>query len=368
MNFDVVVVGSGLAGVVSANLLAVAGKSVLIIEKKSHIGGNTYDCYNNHGVLIQKYGPHIFRTNNEKVWRYLSRFTEWHYYQHKVVAKVKGFEVPFPINLDTYNALFGHIVSKKQFEALLQSFSITQTPKNAEEVIINQVGTDLYEIFFKNYMLKHWGIHPKQLFADAVKRVPVRTDRESRYFTHRYQGLPKYGYTVMINNMLDHENISILLQTDYKRIINRIKYKKMIYTAPLDYFFDFQFGALDYRSLYFEERTYDQESFQSHAVINYPNDYDYTRVTEYKKLTGQQHRKTTVHYEYPIPFDPDKNEPYYPILDQKNSLLQQKYLSFSKQLDKVVFIGRLAEYRYYAMDELVEKIITHKSGLLDIKE
>jgi len=368
MNFDVVVVGSGLAGVVSANLLAEAGKSVLVIEKKSHIGGNTYDCYNDHGVLIQKYGPHIFRTNNEKVWLYLSRFTEWHYYQHKVIARVKGLEVPFPINLDTYNALYGKQATREQFEKTLQSFARTQAPKNAEEAVIYQVGTDLYNIFFKNYMIKHWGIHPKNLFADAVKRVPVRTDRETRYFTHRYQGIPKYGYTAMINKMLDHDNISVLMQIDYKKVIDQIKYHKMIYTAPLDYYFNYKFGTLDYRSLLFEERTYDQESFQCHAVVNYPNDYDYTRVTEYKKLTGQKHLKTTVHYEYPRAFDPDNNEPYYPILDHKNSSLKQKYLTLSQQLNKVVFIGRLAEYCYYTMDELVEKIIMQKSSLLDIQE
>jgi UDP-galactopyranose mutase len=355
MKFDIIIVGSGLAGVVFAERFAnVLNKKVLIIEKRSHIGGNLYDYYNNEGILIHKYGPHIFRTDKKEVWDYLTQFTKWHYYQHQVVANIKGFEVPFPINLDTYNILTNENLSQEEFKKKLESFKFTDNPKNAEEAIINQVGKYLYETFFKFYTIKQWGKHPRELHPDIVKRVSVRTDRDNRYFFHKYQGLPKDSYTKMIQNMLNNKNISILLNTDYKNVINYLKYKFMIYTGPLDYFFDYKFGELEYRSLYFEERTYEKESFQSHSVVNYPNNYDFTRITEYKKLTGQIHPKTTVHYEYPLKFNKNKNEPYYPILDNKNIKLKEKYLNEVKKLNNILFIGRLAEYKYYSMDELIE--------------
>ncbi len=355
MKYDVVIVGSGLAGVIFAERFAnILNKKVLIIEKREHFGGNLYDYYNSEGILIHKYGPHIFRTDKKDVWEYLKNFTEWYYYQHQVVAKIKGFEVPFPINLDTYNILFNENLSQIQFEEKLKSFKFTDNPKNAEESVINQVGEYLYETFFKHYTIKQWGKHPSELHADTVARVPVRTDKENRYFFHKYQGLPQNGYTTMMQNMVANKNISVMTNTDYKDVINGIEYQQLVYTGPLDYFFDYKFGELEYRSLFFEERTYDKESFQSHSVVNYPNNYDYTRITEYKKLTGQVHHKTTVHYEYPQNFDKTKNEPYYPILDDRNSELKKQYLEEVSKLDNTLFMGRLAEYRYYAMDELIE--------------
>ncbi len=358
MKYDIVIVGSGLAGIIFAERFAnILNKKVLIIEKRNHIGGNLYDYYNNQGILIHKYGPHIFRTDKKEIWDYLRQFTKWHYYQHQVVANIKGFEVPFPINLDTYNTLTNEDLSQIEFEEKLKSFKFTDNPKNAEEAVINQVGVYLYETFFKYYTIKQWGKYPKELHADTVARVPVRTDKENRYFFHKYQGLPNNGYTYMIKNMLKSKNISILLNTDYKDIIDSIEYNQMIYTGALDYFFNYKHGELEYRSLYFEERTYNKESFQSHSVVNYPNNYDYTRITEYKKLTGQIHHKTTVHYEYPQDFNKNKNERYYPILDDKNSKLKQLYLNEVKKVDNTVFIGRLAEYKYYAMDELIERCL-----------
>lgn len=359
MKYDLVIVGSGLAGVCVANIFAEKYKSkkILIIEKRRHFGGNLYDYYNDEGILIHKYGPHIFRTDKDNVWNYLSKFTEWHYYQHKVVANIKGFEVPFPINLDTYNILFNENLSNQEFAEKLKSFRFTEEPKNAEESVINQVGEYLYETFFKYYTIKQWGKHPTELHADTVARVPVRTDREKRYFFHKYQGLPKSGYTEMMLSMINFKNISLMTNTDYKDIIDSLEFETMIYTGPLDYYFDYKYGELEYRSLFFEERTYQKESFQSHSVVNFPNNYDYTRITEYKKLTGQEHSKTTVHYEYPQAFDKDLNEPYYPILDDNNKKMKEKYLNEAKKLNNVIFLGRLAEYRYYSMDELVEFIL-----------
>ena len=355
MKYDVVVVGCGLAGAVLAERFAnELNKKVLIIEKREHIAGNLYDHYNNNGILIHKYGPHIFRTDKEKIWSYLSNFTDWNYYEHKVVSNVKGFEVPFPINLDTNNILFNESLTQDEFSEKLASFKFTETPRNAEEAIINQVGEYLYEVFFKNYTIKQWGKNPADLDAETVARVPVKLDRENRYFSHKYQGIPKNGYTKMIEGMLSSSNISIMTNTDYKDIIDSINYENLIYTGPLDYFFDYKFGELEYRSLKFEEKTYDKETFQSHSVVNYPNNYDFTRITEYKKLTGQEHHKTTVHYEYPEAFDKNKNEPYYPILDKTNKPLKEKYLEEAGKLKNVLFVGRLAEYRYYAMDEVVE--------------
>ena len=354
MKYDVVIVGSGLAGVVFAQKFAEINKRVLIIEKRDHFGGNLYDYHNNEAILLHKYGPHIFRTDKKEIWDYLEQFSKWHYYQHQVVANIKGFEVPFPINLDTYNMLTNENLSQTQFVEKLKSFKFTDDPKNAEEAVINQVGVYLYETFFKHYTIKQWGKHPTELHTSTVARVPVRTDKENRYFYHKYQGLPKDGYTSLMKKMVDSKNISIMLNTDYKDIIDDIKYDQLIYTGPLDYFFDYKHGELEYRSLKFEERTYEKESFQSHSVVNYPNNYDYTRITEYKKLTGQVHPKTSVHYEYPQDFDKTKNEPYYPILDDKNAKLKEEYLEEVKKLDNVLFMGRLAEYRYYAMDELIE--------------
>lgn len=356
MKFDIVIVGAGLAGIVFAERFASQlNKKVLVIEKRNHIGGNLYDYYNKSGILIHKYGPHIFRTYKKHVWDYLGGFSDWHYYQHKVAANVQGQEVPFPINLDTYNILSNTNLCTKEFEEVLKSNKFTESPKNAEEATINQVGRYLYEAFFKNYTIKQWGKEPSELSAETVARVPVKTDRENRYFQHKYQGLPLHGYTHMLQNMLNVKGISIMLNTDYKNVIDSIHYEQMIYTGPLDYFFDYRCGQLEYRSLRFEERTYDQESFQSHSVINYPNNYDYTRITEYKKLTGQVHPKTAVHYEFPQAYDKNENEPYYPILDNSNMRLKNEYLMEADMLLRnVLFVGRLAEYRYYAMDELVE--------------
>lgn len=361
MNFDVVIVGAGIAGCIFAERFSKEGKSVLIIEKRNHIGGNLYDHYNKDGILIHKYGPHIFRTSKKEVWDYLSTFTDWYHYQHKVVADVKGLQVPFPINLDTYNTLFNSNLTPIQFQEVLDKFKFTDDPKNAEEAVINQVGQYLYETFFKHYTQKQWGRSATELHPDTVKRVPVRTDRENRYFFDPYQGLPADGYTAMIEKMIESKNVRLMLNCDYKDVIDGIKFTKMVYTGPLDLFFDYKHGELNYRSLNFEEKVLDKESHQTHSVVNYPNGYDFTRITEYKKLTGQIHHQTALHYEYPIEYVKDQSDPYYPILDERNTKLRDKYFDLVGSVKNTLFIGRLAEYRYYAMDDIVEKCIQQYS-------
>lgn len=358
MKYDFCIIGAGPAGLVLAERIANINKQkVLIIEKRNHIGGNLHDQYDTDGILIHTYGPHFFRTNEQYIWDYLAKFTEWHYYEHKVKASVVGMEVPFPINLDTYNLLFNKKLNSDEFKEWLDGNKFTDNPKNAEEAIINQVGEYLYEIFFKNYTIKQWGKHPKQLHPDTVKRVSVRVDRENRYQVAKYQGIPKNGYTEMFKKMIDNEKIHLFLNVDYKKVIDFIDFEHLIYTGPLDYFYDFKYGSLEYRSLKFIRKFFRKESFQSSAVINYPNNYDYTRITEYKKMTGQEHLGTSIHEEYPVEYIQGNNEPYYPILDDKNISLKNLYMNKAKKEPNVTFIGRLAEYRYYAMDEIVEEAL-----------
>ncbi len=355
MRFDTVIIGAGISGCVMAERLATQkDQNVLIIEKRDHIAGNMYDYYNDAGVLIHKYGPHFFRTDKEEIWGYLGAFTDWHMYEHKVKTSVEDKLVPFPINLDTYNMIHDTDLSVPQFQEQLKTYKFTDDPQNAEEAIINQVGEKMYELFFKNYTIKQWGRSPKDLHADTVKRVPVRLDREDRYQLAKYQGLPLHGYTRLFENLIKDQKIKLILKTDYKDIISSIDYDNMIYTGPLDYYFDYKYGRLEYRSLKFEEKTFDCSSYQGAAVINYPNDHDYTRVSEYKKMTGQVHHKTSVHFEYPLEYQEGISDPYYPILNKKNSDIKEMYLADCKKLANVHFLGRLAEYRYYAMDDAVE--------------
>lgn len=353
--YDYMLVGAGLAGCVLAERLAHIGRRVIIVEKRNHIGGNCYDEYNSDGILVHRYGPHIFRTNSKSIWDYLSQFTPWFLYQHRVLAYVDGLLVPIPINLDTINLLYN-----KQFSTadLIEFFNEVRLHipadkiKDARTMAISQVGEDLYNKFYKNYTRKQWNLEPEELQAEVTARIPVRYNRDDRYFTDRYQGLPKYGYTRMFNQMLNHPNIHILLQTDYKAVINTIKFKRLIYTGPIDYFFDYIHGRLPYRSLFFEYETFHQEYYQKAGTINYPNDYDFTRITEYKYLTGQYHPWTTIAREYPS----SEGEPYYPIPTDANLELYKKYAAEASRLKNVYFIGRLAEYRYYNMSQVIERV------------
>lgn len=354
--YDFLIVGAGLAGCVAAERLATKGCRVLLVEKRNHIGGNVYDYYNEAGILVHAYGPHIFHTNLKHVWDYLSHFTEWRHYQHRVLAFVDGMKVPFPVNLDTINMLFGHSMAVEQLKNYyeqLQKAACIDAIRNARDMAISRVGEELYEKFFKNYTKKQWDLWPEELAPDVTARIPLRINRDPRYFTDRYQGVPKYGYTYMLQKMLENKNIHIMLNTDYKEILDQIKFKKLIYTGPIDYFFDYAFGKLPYRSLCFEFETLPIEQYQEAGTVNYPNDYDFTRITEYKHLTGQIHPWTTIVREYPTA----EGEPYYPILRSENNELYLKYAEKASQMKNVFFVGRLAEYRYYNMDAVVDRVL-----------
>jgi UDP-galactopyranose mutase len=355
--FDYLIVGAGFAGSTLAERLACGmGKRVLLVDKRMHIGGNAYDCYDEAGVLIHKYGPHIFHTNSKQVFDYLSRFTKWRQYQHRVLASVDGLLVPMPINVDTINALYGLKLSSMEMEGFLESVAEPREQiKTSEDVVISRVGKELYEKFFKNYTRKQWGLDPSELDASVTARVPTRTNRDTRYFTDQYQAMPLNGFTRMFENMLSHENISVMLNVDYKDIKDAIPYKQMIYTGPIDEFFDCRYGPLPYRSLQFQFETHDKETFQQGAVINYPNDYAYTRCTEFKYLTGQVHPKTTVVYEY----SQAEGDPYYPVPRPENAELYRNYQALAtSEAANVVFAGRLATYKYYNMDQVVAQALT----------
>jgi UDP-galactopyranose mutase len=354
--FDYLVVGAGFAGCVLAERLAAGrGKRVLLVDKRSHIGGNAYDHHDEHGVLIHRYGPHIFHTNSREVFAYLSRFTEWFPYQHRVRAWVDGRLVPIPINLDTINELYGTKFDAFQLGEFYKSVAEPRAElKTSEDVILNQVGRELYEKFFKHYTRKQWGHDPSELDAAVTARVPTRTNRDDRYFTDTYQSMPLHGYTRMFERMLAHPGIKIMLNTDYHEIEGSVLYDEVIFTGPIDEYFDYRFGKLPYRSLKFQWETLNVAQAQPVAVINYPNDNLYTRVTEFKHLTGQQHPKTTRVYEYPQA----DGDPYYPIPRAENAAIYKQYQQLADVTPGVHFVGRLGTYKYYNMDQVVAQALT----------
>ncbi len=355
MNYNYLIVGAGFSGaVISERLASQLDKKVLLLEKRDHIGGNAYDFYNEYGILVHKYGPHIFHTNFDDVWNYLSQFTEWNGYQHRVLAYVDGKKVPIPINLTTVNTLLNKSFTEDELKDYFDNIRI-KLPQinNSRDVIVSQVGEYLYERFFKNYTYKQWGVYPEKLSPEVTKRIPVRLNSDDRYFSDKYQGLPSDGYTKLFKRMLSHKNITIMLNTDYKEVINDIKFKRIIYTGPVDYFFDYKYGKLPYRSLRFESETIEQEYFQEVAVVNYPNDYDFTRITEFKHMTLQKHPKTTIFREYPE----SEGEPFYPMPMDEALYIYHKYQEEARKLESVYFIGRLAEYKYYNMDQVVKKAL-----------
>jgi UDP-galactopyranose mutase len=353
--FDYLIVGAGFAGSVLAERLASqANKKVLIVEKRNHVGGNAYDCYDDAGVLIHKYGPHIFHTNSAEVFTYLSRFTEWRPYEHRVLASVDGQLVPMPINLDTINRLYGTRFTSFELEDFFRSQAEARDPiRTSEDVVVSRVGRELYEKFFRNYTRKQWGLDPSELDAAVTARVPVRTNRDDRYFTDRYQAMPLHGFTRMFERMLDHPNIKILLNTDYREIQNLLPHREMIFSGPIDEYFDYCYGRLPYRSLEFRFETLETPQRQPVAVVNYPNDNAYTRVTEFKHLTGQEHPKTTLVYEYPRA----EGDPYYPVPRPENAEIYRRYKVLAEKTPGVYFVGRLATYKYYNMDQVVAQAL-----------
>jgi UDP-galactopyranose mutase len=354
--FDYLVVGAGFSGSVIAERIATQlGKKVLVVDKRNHIGGNAYDHYDDSGVLVHKYGPHIFHTNSREVFEYLSRFTEWRSYEHRVLASVDGQLLPIPINLDTINKLYGLNLTSFQVEEFFASIA---EPKDyirtSEDVVVSKVGRELYEKFFRNYTRKQWGLDPSELDKSVISRIPTRTNRDDRYFTDTYQAMPLHGFTRMFENMLNHPNIKVMLNTDYREIHKDIPCREMVYSGPVDEFFDMRYGKLPYRSLEFKHETHNKQVFQPAPVVNYPNEHLYTRITEFKYLTGQEHVKTSIVYEFPRA----EGDPYYPVPRPENAEIYKKYKALADATPGVHFVGRLATYKYYNMDQCVAQALT----------
>lgn len=354
-HFDYLVVGAGFAGSVLAERLASQlGKRVLIIDKRDHIAGNAYDCLNADGILIHKYGPHIFHTNSDDVVAYLAKFTKWRPYEHRVLSQVDGRLVPVPINLDTINRLYNLSLDSKGMEAFLtERVEKAALIRTSEDIVVSRVGRELYEKFFRGYTRKQWGLDPSQLDASVAGRIPVRFDRDDRYFTDSFQAMPAEGFTRMFERMLDHPRITVRTGVDYREAARAYTGAKIVYTGPIDEFFNFRFGPLPYRSLEFQHETHNVETYQAAPVINYPNEHPYTRITEFKYLTGQKHKKTSIVYEHPRA----EGDPYYPIPRPENAAIYAKYRELAECTDDVEFCGRLANYKYFNMDQVVAQAL-----------
>jgi UDP-galactopyranose mutase len=349
--YDWLIIGAGFAGSVLAERLAAErGDRVLLIDRRGHIAGNAFDTYDAAGVLMHRYGPHIFHTNSEAIFEHLSRFTEWHFYEHRVLAEVDGLRLPVPINLDTVNRLYGlNLTSEELEDWFVARAEPVADIRTSEDVVVSRIGRELYEKFFRGYTRKQWGLDPSELDKSVLARVPTRTNRDDRYFTDKFQFMPRYGYTRLFERMLAHPNIEIRLGTEYRDVRGIRPRLGLIYTGAIDEFFDFRFGKLPYRTIRFEHVTLDQPRFQPVGTVNYPMTETYTRVTEYKHLTGQEHPKTTITYEHPTA----EGDPYYPVPRPENEMLYKRYEALAAETPGVWFVGRLATYRYYNMDQVV---------------
>jgi UDP-galactopyranose mutase len=363
--FDFLVVGAGFAGCTMAERLASClDAKVLVVDTRNHIGGNAYDHFNDDGILVHRYGPHIFHTSSADVFEYLSRFTEWRAYQHRVQACVDGQLVPIPINLDTINRLNNSNLNSAELGQYFNQVAEPVSPaRTSEDAIVSKVGRELYEKFFKNYTRKQWGVDPSELDASVTARIPVRTNRDDRYFTDPFQVMPLHGYTRMFERMLDHRRIKVMLNTSYEEVKELVPHRELIYSGPIDGYFNHCFGRLPYRSLRFRFETHDRPRFQNAPVVNYPNDYDFTRVTEFKYLTGQEHPKTTVVYEYPRA----EGDPYYPVPRPENAEIYRRYEALARNQKGVHFVGRLATYRYYNMDQVVAQALTLCTKIVGVR-
>jgi UDP-galactopyranose mutase len=348
---SILIVGAGYAGSVMARELADAGRRVHVVDKRPHIAGNAYDEYDEYGVLVHRYGPHIFHTNGERIFDYLSRFTKWRSYEHRVRGVVEGVPYPFPVNRDTLNQLYGLDLDEAGAAEFLERVREPREPvTTSEDVVLSSVGRDLYEKFFLNYTRKQWGLDPSELKAGVAARIPVRTNSDDRYFTDAFQAMPLHGYTKMFEAMLDHPNITVELGVDFADIRGRSNHGHVVYTGPIDAYFGYCYGHLPYRSLRFEhEHLPAIEQYQEVGTVNYPNDHAYTRITEFKHLTGQKHAGTSIVREYPQV----EGDPYYPVPRAENEALLKRYEALATREANVTFVGRLAQYRYYNMDQVV---------------
>jgi UDP-galactopyranose mutase len=357
--YDIIVIGAGISGAaIAERYAALLDKKVLVIEKRDHIGGNCYDYYNEHGILVSKYGPHLFHTNFEDVWEYVNKFSKWRPHEHRVLAKIGDALVPVPVNITTVNQIFNLNISTEEemVKWLEENTEKFDNPKNGKEAALSRVGKVLYEKIFKYYTYKQWGKYPEELDASVLNRIPVRTNFDDRYFNDKYQAIPEEGYTRMIENILTHSNISVLLNTDYFDIRNYLEgYEKLFYTGPIDKYFDFkcaQGKKLEYRSVRFEWETLNKEYFQSVSQVNYPQleDGDFTRIVEYKYIYGQKHPKTTICREYSMN-NTEGSEGFYPVLNPRNQEIFEEYKAEAEKLHDIHFVGRLANYKYFNMDQ-----------------
>jgi UDP-galactopyranose mutase len=364
MKVDWLIVGAGFTGLVLAERIASQlGKKVLVVERREHIGGNAYDHYDGNGILVHRYGPHLFHTNSEKVWRYLSQFTEWHPYYHRVLALVDGKKVPVPFNLNSLYAVFTPGYASKLEELLLKHYGFgSKVPilklRREARGELHFLADYIYEKLFYGYNLKQWGLTPEELGPGVTGRVPVHISRDNRYFQDRYQAIPKHGYTQMLKRMANHPNIKVLLNADYWEIEGEVKFDGMVYTGLIDEFFEYIHGELPYRSLRFEFSYHLVDAYQEVAQLNYPNEHSYTRISEYKHITGQRAYGTTISMEYPEAYSREQNLPFYPIPLKENRKRYNLYLSEAESLKKrVLFAGRLADYKYYNMDQAVARAL-----------
>lgn len=361
MNYKYVVIGAGLSSAIIAERIAkVLNKKVLIIEKREHIGGNCYDYEDENGILIHKYGPHIFHTNYKNVWDYVSRFTDWIYYQHKVLGFIDGKYVPIPFNLNTLYELMPLKLAERFEKKLINKFGYNKKVPILELQKIGDkdlrfIANFIYEKIFLHYSEKQWGLKPEDIDSSVTARVPVIISRDDRYFQDKYQGIPKEGYTKLFEKMIQNKNIEVQLETDFNDIRDKLKYKKLFYTGPIDEYFDYKFGKLNYRYVNIDFQTLDIKNYQPAAVVNYPNDYDYTRITEFKKFNMNESKQTTIGIEYPG----NSGFMAWPVLNERNNKIFQKYRKEADELKKenIYFVGRLAEYKYYDMDDAVKKAI-----------
>lgn len=354
--YDVMIVGAGFAGAVLAERFASTGRSVLLLDRREHVGGNAYDHHDAAGLLVHRYGPHIFHTNSQQIFAYLSRFTKWRPYEHRVLARVGDSLLPIPINRTTVNRFFGLSLAEGEVAGFLAG-KAERVPviRSSEDVVLSSVGRELYEAFFRNYTRKQWGVDPSELDKSVTSRIPTRTNDDDRYFGDTYQVMPRDGYTRMFENMLDHPNINLMLGVDFRDARHDFDWNHLVFTGPVDEYFDYCHGPLPYRSLRFEHQTFDAPVHQPVAVVNYPSaSVPYTRVTEFKHLTGQLHRKTSICHEYPTA----EGDPYYPIPRPENAALYARYQALADATPDVTFVGRLATYRYYNMDQVVGQALT----------
>lgn len=374
MKYDYVIVGCGLAGIVLANKIAnEMDKKVLILDKRDHIGGNCYDLHDEHGVLIHKYGPHIFHTNFQEVYNYLSNFTDWHVYQFQARTMIDGRLTNLPFNLNTMEAILEHQLFRRLSEKLISTYGYDTTIpilelKKSDDTELKWLADFIYEKVYVHYIAKQWDLKPEDLDPSVMARVPVYISRDDRYFKDRYQVMPKQGYTAMFKKMLDHKNIHVMLNANANDFIEvdetnqAINFQgkrfegKVIFTGQIDALFGHKFGELPYRSLRFDFVNYQKEQFQEVAMVSYPNNYDFTRITETKHMTGQDCKTTTVVYEYPQAYDKDditKDVPYYPIPKDDNHALYEQYKKYAEKFDNLLLVGRLAEYKYFNMDQMI---------------